>query len=94
MNIVIDSNGEINRIISNSASPQDLREGEFELTVNDPEIIEAFHKGQEIIYDPVSEKVQAIPQMNQDPEKVALYEAIAGLFEEVQILKKQMGGDA
>lgn len=92
MNIVISSNGEINRIISNSSTSQELREGEFEIIVNDPEIIEAFYKGQEIVYNPVSQKIQAIPQTEIDPEKVALYEAVANLFEEVQLLKSQIGG--
>lgn len=92
MVLVVNSNGEITRLISDVAVPQQLNEGEFELETNDPELIDAFNKGHEILYNKVTGDVYSEPRVDIDPEKAVLYEAVANLFEEVQALKEQIGG--
>lgn len=93
MKVIINANGEITRIISNSTIPQTLNEGEFEIEVTDPEIIDAFNRGEEILYNKATGKIYCEPRIEIDPEKAVLYEAVANLFEEIQILKAQLGGD-
>lgn len=91
--IVNKESGDITRLISNSTTPQILRENEFEIEVSDPNIIDAFNRGEEIIYNKISQEFYYEPRIEIDPEKTVLYEAVANLFEEVQMLKAQLGGD-
>lgn len=92
MRIVINGVGEVTRISSNSSINQNLNEGEFEIEVTDQEVIDAFNRGDEILYNKITEKLYYEPQQEIDTEKAVLYEAVANLFEEVQILKTQFGG--
>lgn len=93
MNVVINSKGRITRIISHSSVPQEIGEDEVEIIVTDEEIIEAFYKGYEILYDKMTEEFYYEPRIETDPEKAILYEAVANLFEEVEALKKQLRGE-
>ena len=93
MKVIINANGEITRIISNSTIPQTLNEGELELEISDQNIIDAFNRGEEILYNKATGKVYYQPKVEIDPEKAVLYEAVANLFEEVQMLKAQLGGE-
>ena len=81
----------ITGIVSQSHSPQELKEDEVEVVVKDKQLIDAFHAGEEIFYDSVAKRfyVQATVQI--DPEKQALYEAVANLHEEIQELKHTGG---
>jgi hypothetical protein len=92
LKVIINADGEITRIISGSSIPQQLKEGEFELETNDPKLIDAFNKGYEILYNKKTGLLHYETANEIDPEKVALYEAVANLFEEVQALKNQIGG--
>ncbi len=93
MKVVIDRKvGNVTRVISNSSVEQVLREDEFEITVEDKNIINAFNRGEEILYNKESGEIYYEPQIEIDPEKAVLYEAVANLFEEVQTLKNQIGG--
>lgn len=91
--IVNKESGDITRLISNSTTPQILRENEYEIEVSDPNIIDAFNRGEEIIYNKITQEFYYEPRIEIDPEKAVLYEAVANLFEEVQMLKAQLGGD-
>ena len=93
MNVVINSKGKIIKIISHSSVPQEVGEDEVEIVVTDQEIIEAFYKGYEILYDKITGEFYYEARIEIDPEKAVLYEAIANLFEEVQTLKGELGGD-
>lgn len=90
--IVHKESGDITRLISNSTNSQILRENEFEIEVTNPNIIDAFNKGYEILYNKTTGKLYYKPRIEIDPEKAVLYEAVANLFEEVQTLKSQLGG--
>lgn len=93
MIFIINEEGEIKRIISNSTIPQTLNVGETEREVNDPEKIDAFNRGEEIKYNKNTKKFYYQPKVEIDPEKAVLYEAVANLFEEVEMLKAQLGGE-
>lgn len=93
MIFIINRAGEIKRMISNSRVPQKLNQDEFELKVRDQDIIDAFNRGEEILYNKNTGKVYYEPNIEIDPEKAVLYEAVASLFEEVEILKAQLGGE-
>lgn len=93
MRLVIDNSGEITKISSSSSINQELNEGEFEIEVKDQEIINAFNRGEEILYNKNTGKVYYEPKIEIDTEKAVLYEAVANLFEEVQVLKAQLGGE-
>ena len=90
--IVNKESGDITRLISNSTTPQTLNEGELELEISDQNIIDAFNRGEEILYNKATGKVYYQPKVEIDPEKAVLYEAVANLFEEVEALKEQLGG--
>ncbi len=93
MKVIVDrESGNITRVISNSIVSQILKVNEIEITVEDPEIIDAFNRGEEILYNKDTGEIYYEPQTEIDPEKVALYEVVANLFEEVQALKEQIGG--
>ena len=92
MIFIINRAGEIKRMISNSRVPQKLNQDEFELKVIDQNIIDAFNRGEEILYNKNTGKVYYEPKIEIDTEKAVLYEAVANLFEEVQVLKAQLGG--
>ena len=93
MIFIINRAGEIKRMISNSRVPQKLNQDEFELKVIDQNIIDAFNRGEEILYNKNTGKVYYEPKIEIDTEKAVLYEAVANLFEEVQVLKAQLGGE-
>ncbi len=93
MKIIINEDGKITRIISSSATPQQLKENEFEIETADSKLIEAFNMGYKILYNKKTDLLYYEPPNEIDPEKAVLYEAIANLFEEVQILKTQIGGE-
>lgn len=93
MIFIINNKGEIKRIISSSSIPQVLKEGEFEIKVRDQDIIDAFNRGEDILYNKNTGKLYYEPRVEIDPEKAVLYEAVANLFEEVQTLKAQLGGE-
>ena len=57
MNVVINSSGDITRVVSNSATPQILNEGESEIIVTDQNVIDAFEKGAQILYDKELNKI-------------------------------------
>ena len=93
MNVVINElSGRVVSIISYCEAPQVLKDGEIEITVTDQELIDAFNKGYEILYNKKTGKLYYEPRVEIDPEKAVLYEAVANLFEEVQALKSQLGG--
>ena len=79
--------GVIKGIVSESSVTQALKKDEVEVVVQDKQLIEAFHDGEEIIYDPLTEHFYVQPIVHIDPEKQILYEAIANLHEEIQELK-------
>ena len=58
--------------------------------MTDEEIIEAFYKGYEILYDKMTEEFYYESRIETDQKK-QFYEAVANLFEEVEALKKQLG---
>ena len=93
MIFIINRSGEIKRMISNSRVPQKLNQDEFELKVVEQNIIDAFNRGEEILYNKNTGKVYYEPKIEIDTEKAVLYEAVANLFEEVQVLKAQLGGE-
>lgn len=94
MKVIVDrESGSITRVISSSSVAQILREDEFEITVEDEDLINAINRGEEILYDEATGELYYEYQNEIDPEKVVLYEAVANLFEEVQMLKAQIGGD-
>ena len=80
-------------MISNSRVPQKLNQDEFELKVVEQNIIDAFNRVEEILYNKNTGKVYYEPKIEIDTEKAVLYEAVANLFEEVQVLKAQLGGE-
>lgn len=89
MKIILNQrDGVIKGIVGKSSVPQALQEDEVEVVVQDKRLIEAFHEGEEIIYDPVTEHFYVQPIVHIDPEKQVLYEAIANLHEEIQELKR------
>lgn len=93
MKVIVDrESGSITRVISSSSVAQILREDEFEITVEGEDLINAINRGEEIQYDKESGEIYYEPQIEIDPEKAVLYEAVANLFEEVQTLKNQIGG--
>ena len=91
--IVNKESGSVTRVISNSSILQQLKENEFEIETDDSKLIDAFNEGHEILYNKVSGQLYYEPKIEIDTEKVVLYEAVANLFEEVQILKAQLGGE-
>jgi len=93
MNVVINElSGGVISIISHCEVPQVLKDGEIEITVTDQELIDAFNKGYEILYNKKTGELYYEPRVEIDPEKAVLYEAVANLFEEVQALQSQLGG--
>lgn len=92
MRVVINQNDKILYIVSSPSPPQELKDGEFEIEVADQQLIDAFNKGYEILYNQTTGELYYQPKVEIDPEKAVLYEAIANLFEEVQALKDQIGG--
>lgn len=93
MKVIINEDGKITRVISSSETLQQLKENELEIETDDPKLIEAFNKGYEILYNKKTDLLYYEPPNEIDPEKAVLYEAVANLFEEVQILKAQIGGE-
>lgn len=91
--IVNKESGSVTRVISNSSILQQLKENEIEIETDDSKLIDAFNEGHEILYNKVSGQLYYEPKIEIDTEKAVLYEAVANLFEEVQILKAQLGGE-
>lgn len=94
MRVIIDKgDGVVISIVSNSETPQQLKKNELEIETEDPKLTEAFNSGYEILYNKATGQLYYDPPNEIDPEKAVLYEAVANLFEEVQMLKAQIGGE-
>lgn len=92
MQVVINDIGEIVALAKGENLKVELRDGERQIRVIDKDIKEAFYRGEEIHYNKFTDIFYFIPTEKIDPEKVALFEAVASLFEEVEELKSKLGG--
>lgn len=73
--------------ISATDFTENLQENEFLLEITNSSLMDSYHQGAQLFFEPYSQKVFVNRSQPNDSEKVVLYEAIAYLHEEIQKLK-------